>query len=296
MLELVAQILVKLNNTMFVAYEMVLARLLPKRKLSIRFSPHDAWGPYIARGFRGSQHTISFAHLDKIEMDSCDVVVPLELDELLSLAHRDCRRFDKTIPIPSVEAISLCHDKDQLNNFLISNGFASFVPKLYPNRSFPYILKKKADQWGAHSYVIACEEDEKRLSKSLCDPDYFRQEMIVGEYEYATHILFKGKAIVYAVNIEYKFRTNRPIKGKDSAIYRKICRCAHLEVFASMLDRIGFEGLCCINYKLRDDMPYIIEINPRFGGSISPYFFAFLRHVVVLMCVAGVLCANGSGA
>jgi len=25
--------------------------------------------------------------------------------------------------------------------------------------------------------------------------------------------------------------------------------------------------------------PYILEINPRFGGTLGPYFFSFIRHL-----------------
>lgn len=46
-----------------------------------------------------------------------------------------------------------------------------------------------------------------------------------------------------------------------------------------LLDTLGFEGLCCINYKLNNGRPLLLEINPRFGGSLGEYFFAFLRHL-----------------
>ncbi len=38
-------------------------------------------------------------------------------------------------------------------------------------------------------------------------------------------------------------------------------------------------GLCCFNYKVIDDNPYLLEINPRFGGSLSSFFFSFIRQL-----------------
>jgi predicted ATP-grasp superfamily ATP-dependent carboligase len=81
------------------------------------------------------------------------------------------------------------------------------------------------------------------------------------------------------MNIEYAFASMTPIKGKDRMIYRKVCPCPHLALFSAVLTSIGFQGLCCVNYKLVDHRPFILEINPRFGGSLTGYFFSFLRHL-----------------
>ncbi|MGH8049795.1 MAG: hypothetical protein ACREPB_03945, partial [Arenimonas sp.] len=36
---------------------------------------------------------------------------------------------------------------------------------------------------------------------------------------------------------------------------------------------------CCFNYKVRDGQAMILEINPRFGGSLCQYFISFIRHL-----------------
>jgi predicted ATP-grasp superfamily ATP-dependent carboligase len=56
-------------------------------------------------------------------------------------------------------------------------------------------------------------------------------------------------------------------------------KCSYIDIFSDLLNAIGFEGLCCIDYKVKNGIPYIFEINPRFGGSLSFYFFSFLRHL-----------------
>jgi predicted ATP-grasp superfamily ATP-dependent carboligase len=114
----------------------------------------------------------------------------------------------------------------------------------------------------------------------LDSPEFFSQQFVLGEYEYATHILFKDRKIVHSINIEYKFDTRMPIKGKDQFIDRNDgCECPYLDLFATILESINFNGLCCVNYKISDNQPLIIEINPRFGGSLCLHFYSFLRHL-----------------
>lgn len=100
--------------------------------------------------------------------------------------------------------------------------------------------------------------------------------MIRGDREYATHILIKDRKITHSINIEYVFDTDLPIKGKNKAIYTKISRCPYLDTFASILAALDFEGLCCVNYKEVDSQAFFFEINPRFGGSLGPFFFTFI--------------------
>ena len=77
----------------------------------------------------------------------------------------------------------------------------------------------------------------------------------------------------------YEFDSEIPIKGQDAWLYRAIRRCPYLTLFSNILNSIGFQGLCCVNYKVERGRPYILEINPRFGGSLTPYFFSFIRHL-----------------
>ena len=99
-----------------------------------------------------------------------------------------------------------------------------------------------------------------------------------GRSEFATHILFVEGRIVRALNIEYQFSSEMPIKGQEKEQIKVVHRCQYLDLFASMLRTIQFEGLCCVNYKVANGQPYLLEINPRFGGSLAPYFFSFIRH------------------
>jgi hypothetical protein len=208
-----------------------------------------------------------------------DLLVPLSVQALEQLQGMRALITANPIPIPSMASVRLCDDKYLFNQALIASGFGDLIPRMDGAPRFPYILKKRRGEWSQHIHVIRGNDDELTHADALASAEHFQQEIVHGPYEYATHILFKQGRIACSLNIEYAFGTAIPIKGRDREIYKKICSCPFLDVFSSVLSSIGFEGLCCINYKERDGRPLILEINPRFGGSLCPYFFVFLRNL-----------------
>ena len=122
---------------------------------------------------------------------------------------------------------------------------------------------------------LCCHAQRERI----LDPDYFCQEFIPGSTEFATHILFVDGRIVKALNIKYELTGEAPIKGQDAERLRIIRRCKYLDLFALVLRTVQYQGLCCVNYKVAKGQPFLLEINPRFGGSLAPYFFSFLNHL-----------------
>jgi hypothetical protein len=261
----------------FRGYKLAQSWLDPERKLSILFSTKPDWEKELVSGFALTRHEIAFGEMSPENIRSHDLLVPLTVDALERLQGMRALITDNPIPIPSMASVQLCDDKYLFNQALIEGGFGDFIPRMDGLLRFPYILKKRQGEWSEHIHVIEGARDERKHACELASPEYFRQEIVRGPYEYATHILFKQGRIACSLNIEYAFETETPIKGHDREIYKKVCSCPFLDVFASILASIGFEGLCCFNYKVRDGRPLILEINPRFGGSLCPYFFVFLR-------------------
>jgi hypothetical protein len=247
--------------------------------MKILFSQRPDFEKYIKEGFYDSPHEIAFKDFPS-NIKEHDLIVPLSLCDLKYLHTMRDLIINNPIPIPSLECISLCDDKHLLNKSLEANGFGHFLPKVGGALTYPYILKKRIDEGGRNSHLISDKQQEQALSDVLTHPEYFSQSFMRGSYEYATHILFKNRRIVHSINIEYKFTSETPIKGKDKPIYTMICHCPYLDLFSNMLRSIGFNGLCCINYKVCDNHPFILEINPRFGGSLCSFFFSFIRHAV----------------
>lgn len=270
----------RLVNRQFLASARLQALLHPRAGMRILFSPKDGWDNNIKKGFLRSRHQIAFEKLSPESLARHDLIVPLTIADLKYLNQVRDLVNGNPLPIPSMESVALCDDKYLFNQAMLAGEFADSIPRVCDagaQLAYPYVLKKKIDEWGKNCHIITEVAQERSILQSIAAEDYFSQELVPGRYEYATHILFKGGKIVYSLNMEYTFAHQRPIKGKDEPICKKICGCRHLDLFAGILLAIGFEGICCVNYKLLDGRPLIFEINPRFGGSLCLYFFAFVR-------------------
>jgi predicted ATP-grasp superfamily ATP-dependent carboligase len=268
-----------INKSSFIARQILTDSIWPKPRLSILFSIKPAWEPNIRIGFRPTRHELMFNEFTDENIAKNDLVVPLTMKDLRFMSQHRELLSKNLIPVPTLDAITICDDKFLFYTSLKQNGFEKNLPRIGTHLSYPYILKKKVAEDGDDCYIINNEEQERQHQHLIADLAYFCQEIIAGKQEYATHILFKSGMIKSSINIKYDFKEAFPIKGKNSYISRKICRCPYLDLFTDMLNSIAFEGLCCFNYKVRDNRPYVFEVNPRFGGSLSPFFFSFVSRL-----------------
>ncbi len=271
-------ILVKINNKLFFLSLIAKNYLLSRRKLKILITDKPEWKSMIESGFRRTQHEIHFGEVSANGVGDFDIVIPLTIEEMLQLNNNPAALEKNVIPIPSAQSIHICDDKSLFNKTLIESGYGKYIPNL-DTLSYPYILKKRFDAWGQNCYVVENDAQAESLAHLAADPDYFKQKLIPGRYEYATHILFKNNRILASINIQYAFDTETPVKGKDKSVFTKVCSCPHLPLFADILKNIGYQGICCFNYKEEDKLPYIFEINPRVGASLCLYLFSFIPYI-----------------
>lgn len=278
-MERLAPVLATVTKKFFLAREIWHSHLSSRRKMSILFSRKQDWEDDIKAGFRLTPYTITFEEFSPTNIGNYDLVVPLTVQDVMYLAEVRPLLAHNPLPIPSLKSIELCNDKSLFNRTLMDNGFERLIPQIGGTLPYPYIVKRRIDEWGKNSHIIRDARQEQAFSDVLAHPDYFRQAVIPGPTEYTTHILFKDQRIVCSLNVEYVFGSETPIKGKDTIVYTALCRCPYLDLFSSILRFLGFEGLCCFNYKVLDNRLFLFEINPRFGGSLCPFFSFFLRHL-----------------
>ncbi len=175
-----------------------------------------------------------------------------------------------------------------LNRFLMDRGFGSLIPPVVSggidagpagSLPLPFILKKRTETFGRGSHNILTPDDNRRYQAEIRSPDYFCQALIPGPIEYSLHIYFKSGQIVTHLGVAYHFDTDTPIKGQTAPTELPLYPELFLPLWHDVLTAINYQGLCNINYKLHNGRPQLLEINPRFGGSLSEYFFAMLRHI-----------------
>lgn len=237
--------------------------------------------PAIERSFRLTRHQISFGQFLPEVLADYDVLVPLNMPDVRRLAALRGQIAHSLLPVPSEAVISICDDKLQFNRMLVERGFGDFTPALIDEPEPPYVLKRRTDFGGRHTHVIRDPDSERALIGDLPVTDYLRQALIPGPLEYASHVLFLGNRVVRSLTFEYDMGQPTAVKGHGMRpVRQRMVSCRHRDTFGAILQLIGFEGLCCIDYKVHAGRPLIMEVNPRFGGSLCPYFFAYLRDIV----------------
>jgi hypothetical protein len=267
------------RNKIYMDIEKLFSLLSTSRALRILIGESPELQTDMQSGFRRLRHTVEFAPITSQSFSEYDLVVPMSVRDLMQAREWPELVLENAIPFPSPECVSLCDDKFEFNQRLIASGFGVYVPKMGSGLERPYILKKRIGIWGRECRVIHDLKDKADAMAQINDPAYFCQEIVRGRQEFATHILFVNGRIAKSLNIMYEFESETPIKGQDPFLYRVIHRCPYLDLFSSILNSVGFQGLCCVNYKVAGGRPYILEINPRFGGSLAPYFSSFVRGI-----------------
>jgi len=205
---------------------------------------------------------------EQVSYDWFDYVIPLTLDAIRYLNRNHRHLVGKNMIVPTTDAVDLCNDKLEFSNFFIDRGFGDLIPARCDS-SFPYILKKRISEWGIDSVVVLDKSRESQLRGPPQVDEYFTQQFVQGNCEFTSHIVISGGKILMLKTVEFTFDSDFYIKGRDkAAVSRKIVDHGELVgLFEDVLNLIGFDGICCFNYKIVDSRLKIFEINPRYGAS-----------------------------
>ncbi len=245
----------------------------------ILFSKREGWEENIKADFKAfPQVMLTFGAMSIEAIERADIVVPYEFEDLLWLADRPSLTKKKFIPIPSRGVVELCHNKRLFNSTLSSLGFEEILPDDH-NLTPPYILKPNQGESSNGTFVVTSFDSEIRNANLVEDPSNLKQQLVLGMYEYATHMIVRNGKILAELTIEYRFATDKPVKGKTKCVWRRAVRCPDIENLLAVLQSIGFEGICCFNYKMVSGKIQLIELNPRFGGSLSSHFSYLLSQI-----------------
>jgi hypothetical protein len=254
------------------------------RRRRIVLSRKADWELTIRQGIDLWKYDLCFREFDRCESLSGATIIPLTLRDAAVLnASTESYRTQNVWYVPSDAVIELFDDKPAFNQWMSNNGYDSLIPRTVPLGHvlpFPYVIKKRRDAFGIHSFVVTT--DSKRKSLGITDEEeYFCQEYVTGQHEYTTHVLMKNQRIVFSITIEFTFGSEFFVKGvQDKHVSHRVVDCPFLPLFEEILAKSAFSGICCFNFKLRDGKPVLFEINPRFGASLCPYVSEVLVHYI----------------
>lgn len=219
-----------------------------------------------------------------------DLLIPLfDIDLLVLAKHK--KQFEKIgtkIIVSDLKIVEACNDKWKTYNFLKNNGF--HTPKTFIDINdviskisigklqFPIIVKPRYG-CGSISVAIAYDEDDlyyltKRLNRDIMN-SYLKYESAVTENKLLYQEYLQGQ--------EYGADIINDLKGKTrSVIIRKkiamrsgetdIAQIVDEQNIKSTLEKLGkitkhIANMDCDIFMVRG-IPYILEMNARFGGWI----------------------------
>ena len=241
---------------------------------TVLFSRKNDWEPHIKEVVTlQSRFFVAFFYdFNEVRPGHFDLIVPITIPAHKYLNDNFHHLNGRKALIPSNRSIDLCDDKERFAQFLMDSGFSDFVPPINAEFSYPYILKKKIGNWGEDITVITDAQCELSNIQDLKSRDFFTQEYIEGHDEYTTHIIF-NKDIVFYKTIKFTYSDRFFVKGQNYKHTAKevVDHGCYKELFEKILNKLGYRGICCFNYKLDNGIVKIFEVNPRYGGSMT-YF------------------------
>ena len=210
-----------------------------------------------------------------LAMTEFDCILPFQLKDYFHLwARGDLEHLNCLIPTRDV--MEVLDNKYECNRFLAARGFGGYVPAMLGNEdiarldAWPIIYKKKYDVYGTQSFLCHSRAELEAIEAATVATEYFRQEYVPGETEYATHMLSVGGRVAYHSTFRYTFDTAYFVKGvRWKPPLPEMCECPCLARLAPILGELDYTGTSCFNYKMVAGEPKLFEINPRFGQSLA---------------------------
>jgi hypothetical protein len=233
----------------------------------ILFGYHVTQMPNIVTNIDHERFRPSFAPLDAVDLTRFDLVVPLRLDQFDAV--RDVAEgTERRAVVPTAELVELIDDKLAFNHWLIEHGFGAHVPELFKGPgAYPAIRKMRHGDWGMGITLLREAGDEDGP-----DPEgSFRQRAITGEHEDVLHLLRVDGRIRFSLCYRYAMGKSLSVRGQQDAAQSMAPAdpAPAWDLCIAILDALGFEGTCCFNYKLEGNHVWLLELNPRFGGSLA---------------------------
>ena len=171
------------------------------------------------------------------------------------------------VMVSDPDVISVCNDKLEFNNFLLTNGFSGPSTQLYEKGSmdlskYPYIIKPRV---GAGSVGIRKIESIEDLPKGDRDGDGLIIQEYIDGVEYTVDVFtdFDGNVISIVPRERLLVVSGESYKGKTVANNVIINQTKRLVESLGTIGHITVQGIFSSNCF------YFIEINPRYGGGAN---------------------------
>lgn len=198
------------------------------------------------------------------------IIIPLDLDSI-----RRCPPHYPSL-VPNALALTTLGNKKAFALYVAANDLEDFCPTTFWTEDevvFPCVLKRTDLLAGIGVVVVHSRDELHRILESEFwkNKEVVMQALISGATEYVTHCICRNGRILWHLTFEYEL--DDPDQIRISIAYDDLKTVdispSTLALFERILIGVGYDGPCCVNYKISANGDVsIFEINPRFGGSL----------------------------
>jgi predicted ATP-grasp superfamily ATP-dependent carboligase len=230
-----------------------------------------------------------------------DVIIPMEEESLLLIAqHRE--RFEKRTALPFADYASLVFARDKLKIFEWASALGIPTPETYeivnleagisirPTLSYPVVVKPRVGS-GSAGITYVTESDQllpalKHIFDSGNKP--IIQERIPPEGEGIGVSLLLDKNHRVCASFVHRRLREYPVTGGPSTLRESSRHQQALVNATRLLQSLQFVGVAMVEFKIdpRDKIAKLLEVNPRFWGSLALAIHAGVNFPLLMTLVA----------
>jgi predicted ATP-grasp superfamily ATP-dependent carboligase len=220
----------------------------------------------------------------ELEKNNYDLVIPMEEETLLLLAqHKEEFAPVARLPLPPYETIVRARDKGWLLQHASQQGIP--IPKTMVTQDMmdpdavkdtiprPWVIKPRISSGSFGIAYVAREEDLAEAYHTVHSrfPFPLIQERIPSEGEaFGLSALLDREGRVKASFVHRRLR-EYPITGGPSTLRESARHPLVEELGIRLLQSLNWHGVAMVEFKVdpRDNQPKLMELNPRFWGSLA---------------------------
>jgi len=253
-------------------------------------APRNAYPMYskyckdkIIYGTYNNRRDITGRLLQIVKENNYDVFLPVVDEKTLILLSRNKEKFEKytKLPIADPEILETASDKAKVMEIAEELGIP--CPKTYPltkisdieklkNKiEYPVVIKPRHSR-GSRGvvYVNSKYELVRKFRKVYSSyKKIILQEYIPHGGAYGFETLFDAKSKPKAIFVHKRLR-EYPIHGGPSTLRESVKNTDAIRLGLKILKKINWYGVCMVEFRKdpRDNKLKVMEINPRFWGSL----------------------------
>lgn len=191
------------------------------------------------------------------------LIIPISLSDMYL-----CNRAGVDALCSSTDTINLLHDKVFFYDWMVRNNLGQYIPTLYQAHGisreeiqYPCFVKS-SDKWGGHGAKVVYHATELSENAEIV------QEFIREDTESSVHLFVdKGQIIHSRIFTICKGPEHIQCGALKGYTVNRTPQCI-MDILCRVFSALEYHGLACADIKIRDGHPYILEINPRLGGSL----------------------------